>query len=560
MTQRPLFKTLALSALLALTGTLCVSVPAQSAPLVHAEASTSDSLSQTSTLASPEGLKTEFGFYPGAFITFRFAPPGATLVVTDQASKPVSDDGLKVRAEYSTTSSFESITRTVDMEAVSVSDASRTYVFPRPHFENYVRFTVIDRNGQRYGNAAKTWTVRNQITAVDSLRATTVGATTTITADIGAGPGLFPQGIVDFYADGTLLGSAQLEGDNLECLNYHEDFSNPGNGGPHSCFTVGSTATLSTELLRVGSHNLTATFRANGHLLGSTSTVATAHTVTPEYTVSATADSVHYGNSVQVNVRVTDQFGDPAQLPVLATVNETTYIVHAALDGNASISVSESLPVGSYPYTIKAGGASFTSEFRVMPRISEVSGPSRVSFTEPGEEQFISISVDDITGSGQSTVRGSLRALSDFTPTGTITLSDSAGVFASAQLLDGSVQFNVSRDTAGDGVFVATYLGDSIFATSQLEIPYSVAELEPAPTDEPTDKPTVEPSDEPTDEPVAPNSPEQPQDTDSSSAPTTPTSDGLADTGTDINASAVVACALVFLGMILLRRNKTVAG
>lgn len=266
---------------------------------------------------------------------------------------------------------------------------------------------------------------------VSSDPSTTVGQPVTFTATVSvSAPGSgTPTGSVTFESDGSPLGSAVVDGLGV--------------------------ASLTTDLLGVGTHTVTATYTGDVNVTGASASVAQSVAAASTTTViTSSSNPSVVGQPVTFDVSVT-----PSGTPVAATgtvevFDGATLVASAALDatGSASVVVAD-LTVGSHSVTAHyLGTSSFDASVSSAITQSVDAAGSTVSLTSDTNPSVAGQQVE-LTALVTSIPAGTL-------PTGTVTFTDGGLTIATAVLdATGTATLNTVF-TAGDHQLIASYSGD----------------------------------------------------------------------------------------------------
>ena len=284
-------------------------------------------------------------------------------------------------------------------------------------------------------------------TALDSApNPATFGQTVFLTATVtvqspGAGT---PAGSVVFQDNGSPIGSAGLD-----------------NSGQ---------AYFSTANLSVGNHNLTAVYNGDSHFLTSTSPVLN-ETINPASTALTLVSSPNPSNPAQPVVFtatlsvVPPGAGAPSGV-VTFTDNfqgNPTVIGTATLASGVATFTTSTLPPGTHLVTASYGGnTNFgSSQSNTVSQVVNppAANPTTTSLTSSNNPSVFGQSVT-FTATVSSTFSGTLS--------GTVTFTiDGVNISPAVTLTNGQASYTISTLSVGSHTVLATYSGDSGFASSQ---------------------------------------------------------------------------------------------
>jgi hypothetical protein len=275
------------------------------------------------------------------------------------------------------------------------------------------------------------------------------GQSVTFTATVAAvAPGAgTPTGTVNFYDNGTLLGSGTLD------ANDH--------------------ATYATSALSVATHPITATYASDTNFTTSNSTNTVSQTVNKDGTSTTVASGTNpsvYGQSVTFTATVSASA--PGSGTPTGTVN---FYDNGMLLGSGTLGVvngsdqatyaTSSLSVATHPITATyAGDTNFTT--------SNSSNTVKQTVNQDGTSTSLTSSVNPSVYGQSVTFTATVSANSpgSGTPTGTVNFYDGNTQIGSGTLtvVNGKDQATYSTSTLGAGLhsITATYAGDTNFSTS----------------------------------------------------------------------------------------------
>jgi uncharacterized repeat protein (TIGR01451 family) len=290
------------------------------------------------------------------------------------------------------------------------------------------------------GSVDQTVSQAGTTTAVtSSVNPSVSGQSVTFTATVAAvAPSAgTPTGTVEFRDNGTVIGSAALDGS--------------------------GHATFDTSTLAVGAHTITAEYLGDGGFLGSSGAVE--QIVTRASTTTTLTSSVNpsvYGQSVTFTATVS-AVAPGAGTPI-GTVqfldNGTPMGAPVALSGGAATFATSALTVGSHTITAQySGDGNFLiSSGSVVQTVNKGSTTtlvtSSVNPSVAGQSVTFTATVSAVAP-GAGTPNGSVQFLDNGTPLG-----------APVVLSGGRATLNTSALTAGSHTITAQYLGDGNFNVS----------------------------------------------------------------------------------------------
>jgi hypothetical protein len=278
----------------------------------------------------------------------------------------------------------------------------------------------------------------------------TYGSNVTFTASVTADPSvtttLTPSGKVNFYANGTLLGSATL---------------------------ASGVANFSTTALPVGLQSITATYVGDTNFATSTSTVYNGVTVSPASgTLTATISpaSAPYGSVAVLTATLTLSNGGTPTGTITATVPGTgggTY--SGALVGNTGGSATATIninvpPVGAYTITVACPVTSGTANFTCTPTTVALTATKGVSATTvtflpaaPLAGQTTQVSAV-ISNAGAGT--------GSYTFTGSVTFFDNGATIGTGAVSGNQATINETFKANAVHSITAIYSGDTNWLAS----------------------------------------------------------------------------------------------
>jgi hypothetical protein len=300
--------------------------------------------------------------------------------------------------------------------------------------------TFTTAPGGNYSNSTSTPPYNHVVTAASTAISVTsspnpsvLAQSVTFTATVTSGAGAPASGTVEFYDNGSLIGTGTV--------------------------VTGGIATFTTTALTEGTHPITVTFLTSGNYNGSTSTPPYNHVVIASTTTAVTTDpnpSV-VGQSVTFTATVTASSGTATG--TVEFYDGATLLGTGTLNGaGAATFVTDTLTIGTHTITAKYLGAANFGASTSPNHTHTVNGTptTTVLASSPpsivyGETVFFTATVT--SGAG--------------TPTGTVNFNEGASILGSGTL-DGSgvATFNTSTLGVGTHVITATYQASGNFAGS----------------------------------------------------------------------------------------------
>jgi len=291
-------------------------------------------------------------------------------------------------------------------------------------------------------------------TLSSSTTSSAPGQAVTLTATVRTSGGAAPTGTVTFQDGCTVLGTVTLS----PGLN-----DMPGSSTAQAAFT--------TSGLTLGAHSITAVYNGANVFTASSSTALslTVQQASAATSLSSSADSTQFGQSVVLTATVTSS-GGATPTGTVTFQDGTTVLGVAVLSATASgaqASFSTSaLAIGSHSLTaVYNGDNSFTASesANLTQTVSQDSTTTTLSSSAPSVTSGQSLVLTaTVTGSNGGTATGTITFMDGTTVLGTATLSaTSSGVQAT---------FTTSTLAAGAHTITAVYSGDSTFAGSTSDI------------------------------------------------------------------------------------------
>jgi len=262
----------------------------------------------------------------------------------------------------------------------------------------------------------------------------TFGQSVTFTATVFPATGSGETGTVTFFDNGTSIGTGGVS-----------------NG----------QTTLTTSVLAIGTHPVTATYTGDGNFVGSSTTTTLSQVVNKAPTSLGLASSLNpslSGQSVTFTATITPVTGSGETGTVTFFDNGTSIGTGGVSGGTATLSTS-TLAVGSHPITASYGGDGNFASSSTTSAISQVVNKvptslalaSSVNPSTFGQSVTFTATVTPATGSGE---------------TGTVTFFDNGTSIGSGGVSGGQATFATSTLALGTHPITATYGGDGNFASS----------------------------------------------------------------------------------------------
>jgi hypothetical protein len=270
-----------------------------------------------------------------------------------------------------------------------------------------------------------------------SAQASVYSQSVTLTAVVtpGSGTGV-PVGLVTFLDGAVVLGTATLD--------------------------ATGQATLTTALLAVGNHNLTAMYGGDGTYSANTSPVlaqAVSQAATSTTLTSDTAAAV-YGQAITFTARV-GAVGPATGVPTgtVTFLDSTTVLAVVALDATGSASFNTTLPLGGHSITVAYGS---DGNF-----LASTSDALSQSVGQAATTAVVQSSASPSAPTQPVTFTATVRAVAPGagTPTGTVVFLDGTTELGRAALDgNGVATFTYGGLDVGSHDITASYLGDANFS------------------------------------------------------------------------------------------------
>jgi hypothetical protein len=367
------------------------------------------------------------------------APFGQAVTLTATVATVAPGTGLPVGSTVTFCEDGSSIgTGTVQSDGT----ATMTGVTPAVGPHNITATVAAAAGYATSTSAGYTQTVPQGTTtlAVGATAGTVFGQSTTLTATLAVATGAgMPTGTVSFYdTDGTLIGSAPVNG--------------------------GTTASLTTGALAVGAHTITATYGGDADFTGGTGTGA--------HAVGQAASTVAVTSTGSPNVA-----GQAVTFTAAVSVNAPGAATPTGTVSFYDVDTSHLLGAG----TVSAGAATFTttlptgthSVFAVYGGDANVAGSTSSTLTQAANQDatttvVVSSSGSTSYGNGVTfTATVAANAPGSGTPTGTLTFYDGGTQVGSPVTLSGGVAtISTAGLPVGSDAITAVYGGDANYSTS----------------------------------------------------------------------------------------------
>lgn len=561
--NRALHAILAAALTVGIGGTTAVTaIPATAVPTVAVNASTPEPTSTSGYTATGKFLGSGTNVH-------RLFPATALWTIKDPNGNAVTTSAFQMRATYYPDStSTSNSTRVEFIDSIGYNKyLGHSYQTPLASFEKYVELVLVDNDGLPFGPTL-VWTIQDFRPDVIDVAHSITGSTSTLTAKLKVA-GVYGTGNIEFYSDGTPIGTAPTVGQDITAVGEQ------------------SVATLVTDHIGVGTHQITAKFLANGHLTDSQLSDPISITITPDYTVKIPAISTTYGDTADITFEVEDQFGAPAPDSTLdVQVDGTNYALQTS-NGSAQLSYIPEL-AGTYGIGARYGSASSDGSFAsatgtltVSAAPTTVSAPATLTFQPEDSTLPLEVLVSAVpkTSSSLSSFQrsGNTPALTVLptiaAPTGTVSISiDGTTLTTEAIDSNGTAKFVISKPSTATGTLTVDYSGDGNYEADSTDIAVVVVSPEPEPTVTPTTPEPTEPA-TPSPSPTVTTDPQPVTPEPSSSTPATPVTgngeqpstdtatddnDNLANTGSNVVSALALAFATALAGGLLMRSRGLV--
>ena len=297
-------------------------------------------------------------------------------------------------------------------------------------------------------------------TLQSSLNPSTFGQTITFTAQLSSASGI-PTGTVQFTDGSTLLGTATVSGTGM--------------------------ATLSTSLLTIGSHTITATYQPTGIFPAATSALIQVVDPYPTTTtLTSTPNPAAYGQPVLFSVTITNASANPGTPTGTITLTDgATQLTTAALVAINSVAsgvtfTTSSLAVGSHTITATytptgsfgSGAASLTQNITGLATTATLA--SSLNPAPYGQSVTFTATIANTSATSG-------------TPTGTVTFTDGTPVtvtqtLTAASATTATASFSISTLAVGNDPITATYTPTGAFAASNAALTQVITGLTSATT------------------------------------------------------------------------------
>jgi hypothetical protein len=274
-----------------------------------------------------------------------------------------------------------------------------------------------------------------------SSNPSTLGQSVTFTATVTSAGGT-PTGTVTFVDGGSMIGTGTLSG---------------------------GVASFTTTGLALGTHNITATYSAQGNFLGSTSLTLTQTVNRAPTTTSLTSSSnpSTVGQTITLTATVVGSGG--------STTGTVTFMDGAATLGTSSTTngiatlTTSSLGTGSHSLTaVYSGNGGF---------LGSTSAALTQTVNQTTSTPFITSTANPSTFGQPVTFNVSVSSVGGITPTGTVTFMDGGSGIGTSTLSNGATSFTTSQLTAGSHSITALYHGDANFlSASSSVLPQAVSQ------------------------------------------------------------------------------------
>ena len=306
--------------------------------------------------------------------------------------------------------------------------------------ELYIPYGVtLDTKGNIY--IADTLNHRIRVVGAPGFPTTTVvtssdssvyyGANVTFTATVTASSGT-PTGTVDFYSDGSSIGSGTLSS---------------------------GSASVSSSSLAIGTHSITADYVGSSSYFASTSNpISQTITMVPtgiSFTTSPNPSLVT--NPVNIQIQVTASNGGTPTGAVSVVADGSNNLGSPGLSGGAASLSTSSLSAGTHSITVSYGGTSLydSSSVTQSQTVNKIPTSTSVNISPASANYGQCVTFTATVSATQGTATGSVTFTANSTSLGTATLN-------------GSAQASVQSCTLQAGTYTVTaaYGGATNFATS----------------------------------------------------------------------------------------------
>lgn len=261
-----------------------------------------------------------------------------------------------------------------------------------------------------------------------------LGQSVTFTATVHPQYSGQPTGTVEFYADGSPIGSASVSG---------------------------GQAALSTSSLTMGAHTIQADYSGDSSFTTSLgSTKQKVGDAVSSVQLTSSLNPAGFGQPITLTATVTDSAGSVPTGVVVFTETDTYYGTVTLSGGIAQIALPTTLTAGKHTITAQYSGDSFD-------------GPAKTSLAQmiTGASSTTAITTDTEPSTyGQTVTFTAIVSSTAGTPDSTVTFKNGSTVLETVALSGGQATFAVSTLNGGTHTIKAVYNGSSEYGPSSASV------------------------------------------------------------------------------------------